>query len=106
MCIYIVKLSSKPDRVSPGLIQSHGQAHEDHLEALDEDADEEVVEDEVELEDALDVAHEVPGPADGEDEAEVEDDGQGGEGHVHQHQPAPSVHPGIHAKPRLISKIP
>ena len=92
--------------MSPGLVQSHGQAHEDHLKALDEDADEEVVEDEVELEDALDVAHQVPGPADGEHEAEVEHDGQGGKGHVHQHQPTPSVHPSIHVEPRLISEIP
>ena len=92
--------------MSPGLIQSHGQTDEDHLKALDEDADEEVVEDEVELEDALDVAHEVPGPADGEHETEVEHDGQGGEAHVHQHQPATSVHPGIHAESRLISEIP
>ena len=97
---------TKSDRVSPGLIQSHGQAHEDHLEALDEDADDEVVEDEVELEDALDVAHEVPGPADGEHQAEVQHDGEGGEAHVHQHQPATSVHTSIHAEPRLMSEIP
>ena len=69
------------------------------LETFDENADDEIVEGEVELKNVVIIFDRVLRLPDGNDDGEVEDDGDDGEAHVSHHQDTPHVQTSWEAHP-------